>query len=208
MMAKTASDILKGLSLKVKNITKDEAKSFDFLLDEIPMRIIRRTLLGKDINNGMLKALSANYILYREGKMSFRTSRYGSVYPIFNTEKISMAVGKTTKRKNKKGEGANTSIEFVKHIVGDKFKPPKLSSDTKPAKSNLTLTGEMLSSIEGKRSGSLFTFFFSNSFSSDKARWAKEGGRPFFGLSETDKKGLTTKISSIFRQILRDNFKG
>ena len=151
-MAKTASDILKALSLKVKNITKDEAKSFDFLLDEIPMRIIRRTLLGKDLNNSPLKRLSPNYIKARK-KMS-------------------------------------------------------LGSDAKPTKSNLTLTGEMLSSIEGKRSGSLFTFFFSNSFANDKARWAKEGGRPFFGLSESDKKGLTTKISSIFRQILRDNFKG
>lgn len=208
-MAKTASAILKELSAKVRKVTEVESKTFDFLLDEIPMRIIRRTLLGKDINNSTLKALSASYILYREGKMSFRTSKYGGVYPIFNTEKISMAVGKTTKRKNKKGEGANTSIEFVKHIVGDKFKPPKLSSDTKPAKSNLTLTGEMLSSIEGTRNGNRFTFSFgSNTFANDKARWAKEGGRPFFGLSETDKKGLTTKISSIFRQILRDNFKG
>lgn len=151
-MAKAASDILKALSLKVKNITKDEAKSFDFLLDEIPMRIIRRTLLGKDIDNNPLKKLSPNYIKARK-KMS-------------------------------------------------------LGSDAKPNKSNLTLTGEMLSSIEGKRSGNVFTFFFSNSFANDKARWAKEGGRPFFGLSETDKKGLTVKISSIFRQILRDSFKG
>lgn len=152
-MAKTASDVLKGLSLKVKNITKDESKSFDFLLNEIPMRIIRRTLLGKDLNNSPLKKLSTNYIKAR-----------------------------------KKMNG--------------------LSSDAKPAKSNLTLTGEMLSSIEGKRSGSLFIFSFSNSFANDKAKWAKEGGRPFFGLSESDKKGLTVKISSIFRQILRDSFKG
>lgn len=152
-MAKTASDILKALSLKVKNITKDEAKSFDFLLDEIPMRIIRRTLLGKDLNNSPLKKLSPNYIKARK-KMD-------------------------------------------------------LGSDAKPAKSNLTLTGEMLSSIVGVRNGNIFTFSFgSNTFANDKARWAKEGGRPFFGLSETDKKGLTTKISSILRQILRDNFKG
>lgn len=152
-MAKAASDILKELSKKVSDVTKTEAKSFDFLLDEIPMRIIRRTLLGKDLDNNPLKKLSPNYIKARKN-------------------------------------------------MND------LSSDAKPAKSNLTLTGEMLSSIEGSRSGSLFTFFFSNSFSNDKARWAKEGGRPFFGLSETDKKGLTTKISSIFRQILRDTFKG
>lgn len=152
-MAKTASDILRELSRKVKDVTKTEAKSFDFLLDEIPMRIIRRTLLGKDLDNNPLKKLSPNYIKARKN-------------------------------------------------MND------LSSDAKPAKSNLTLTGEMLSSIEGKRNGTLFTFFFSNSFSNDKARWAKEGGRPFFGLSETDKKGLTTKISSIFRQILRDSFKG
>lgn len=174
-MAKTASDILKALSLKVKNITKDEAKSFDFLLDEIPMRIIRRTLLGKDIDNNPLKKLSKSYIEFRKGNLSFRTSKTGVVYPI------------------KKGS----------------FTPPTLSSDAKPAKSNLTLTGEMLSSIVGKRSGNIFTFSFgSNTFANDKARWAKEGGRPFFGLSESDKKGLTTKISSIFRQILRDNFKG
>jgi len=152
-MAKTASDILRELSKKVKDVTKTEAKSFDFLLDEIPMRIIRRTLLGKDISNSPLKKLSPNYIKARK-KMD-------------------------------------------------------LGSDAKPTKSNLTLTGEMLSSIEGKRSGTLFTFSFgSNTFANDKARWAKEGGRPFFGLSETDKKGLTTKISSIFRQILRDTFKG
>ena len=202
-MAKTASDILKALSLKVKNITKDEAKSFDFLLDEIPMRIIRRTLLGKDINNNALKSLSASYILARKGFLKGEASFMARVD--LSKRDINKIVKGTYNKKTKlTSDGGKLKLISFK-AAG----LPKLSSDAKPARSNLTLTGEMLSSIVGKRSGNIFTFSFgSNTFANDKARWAKEGGRPFFGLSESDKKGLTTKISSIFRQILRDNFKG
>lgn len=201
-MAKTASDILRGLSAKVKNITKDEAKSFDFLLDEIPMRIIRRTLLGKDINNNALKSLSASYILARKGFLKGEASFMARV-ELTKRDMNKIVKGTFNKKTKLTSDGGKLKLISFK-AAG----LPTLSSDTKPAKSNLTLTGEMLSSIEGKRNGTLFTFFFSNSFSNDKARWAKEGGRPFFGLSESDKKGLTTKISSIFRQILRNNFKG
>ena len=202
-MAKTASDILKELSLKVRKVTEVESKTFDFLLDEIPMRIIRRTLLGKDINNNALKSLSASYILARKGFLKGEASFMARV-DLSKRDMNKIVKGTFNKKTKLTSDGGKLKLISFKASG-----LPTLSSDAKPAKSNLTLTGEMLSSIVGKRSGNIFTFSFgSNTFANDKARWAKEGGRPFFGLSETDKKGLTTKISSIFRQILRDNFKG
>lgn len=150
MSMKKASDVLKELNKKVENAAKLKDGSLDFVLDEVPQRIIRRTLLGKDIDGKKLKPLSENYIKFRK---------------------------KTT-----------------------------LSADTKPNKSNLTLTGLMLSSIVGIRVGNIFRFTFSNDQDA-KARWAREGGRPFFGLTKLDEKALRRKIAQILRDNMRSIFK-
>jgi hypothetical protein len=151
-MAYQASQVLKNLAKKIEKYAELKGDGFEFLVDEIPLRIIRRTLQGKDENNKPLKPLSAKYILAR---WHFK----------------------------KRGEmGLDASI----------------------SKSNLTLTGQMLSSIIGARTGSKFTFTFSNVESDKKAYYARTTGRPFFNLSPTDKKGLLTKISAIIRKNLRE----
>jgi hypothetical protein len=147
-MAYQASLVLKNLASKVEKITDFKSNDFNFILDEIPLRIIRRTLQGKDENNKALKPLSALYVKARK-----------------------------------------------------RF---KLSKDAAPSRSNLTLTGQMLSSIVGSRAGNLFSFKFSNTESDKKAYYARTTGRPFFNLSPSDKKGLLIKIGSIIRKNLRD----
>lgn len=148
-----ASDQLKDLKRRAEKALQ-LGDGLDFLLEEIPFRIIRRTLLGKDINNTPLKPLSKQYVSFR------------------------------------------------------KLNPSILSKDAKPSKSNLTLTGEMLSSIAGVRNGTVFTFTFTNAEADKKAEFVRKGGRKFFGLSVLDTKALTQKVSKILRDNLRELFKG
>ena len=166
------SEILKDYARAVRMV--DPAK-FDFLKEEIPERIKIRTRLGKGVDAGelgWLDPLSPNYVLFRKGKMSFRTKRGTKrVFPIFN------------------------------------FKKPELSQFTSPGRSNLTLTGKMLDSIVGTRSGFKFTFYFNTKEADDKAKWAREKGRNFFELSRSEKQGFSRKIEQIIKDTIRELFK-
>jgi hypothetical protein len=82
-----------------------------------------------------------------------------------------------------------------------------LSGLTTAKRSNLTLTGQMLDSIKGARIGYKFIFFFNNTESDNKAKWAAEGGRPFFELSDSEKNGLFRKVQKILRDEIRSIFK-
>jgi hypothetical protein len=82
-----------------------------------------------------------------------------------------------------------------------------LSGETTPGKSNLTLSGEMLDSIKGRRDGLKFTFFFGNTEANNKAKWASENGRPFFELSNSEKNGIFRRVTQIIKEELRSIFK-
>lgn len=82
-----------------------------------------------------------------------------------------------------------------------------LSQFTTPKRSNLTLTGQMLDSIKGIRSGLRFTFFFDNTDADKKAKWAADGGRPFFELSNSEKNGIFRRVTQIIKEELRSIFK-
>lgn len=76
----------------------------------------------------------------------------------------------------------------------------KLSSETSPNRSNLTLTGSMLNDMVAERSGFTFKFSFKDELNSKKANWVALGGRRFFDLSKSERNGLQRKISDIIRQ--------
>ena len=97
--------------------------------------------------------------------------------------------------------------ELTPKYVEIRKKDESLYNETTPKRSNLTRTGEMLNSIIGSRSGSLFTFRFSNTDSDKKAYWADQTGRPFFDLTPSERNGLQRKISAIIRDTIRQLFK-
>lgn len=97
--------------------------------------------------------------------------------------------------------------ELTPKYVEIRKKDKSLYNETTPKRSNLTRTGEMLNSIIGSRSGSLFTFRFSNTDSDKKAYWADQTGRPFFDLTPSERNGLQRKISAIIRDTIRQLFK-
>lgn len=91
----------------------------------------------------------------------------------------------------------------------EKRKKGKLSAETKPKKSNLTFTGQMLDAIVGVRKGTHFIFSFkgsrgdSDKTNDDLAKYAREKGRPFFELSESERKGLSRKITTIIKESIK-----
>lgn len=201
-MAYQASLVLKNLAKRIEKYTEFKGDNLDFLVDEIPLRIIRRTLQGNDENNKPLKPLSDTYVIARRG---FKVGEAWFYARSQLSIKQSLRHIKGTLSKNKvivpNKKGNTSEIKLIK------FKAkglPVLGADASPTKSNLTLTGQMLSSIIGNRDGSKFTFIFSNPESDKKAYYARTTGRPFFNLSPTDKKGLLTKISAIIRKNLRE----
>jgi hypothetical protein len=82
----------------------------------------------------------------------------------------------------------------------------KLSPLTKPGKSNLTLTGEMLDQLKATVQGAKITITFGNQFSKDKARWNQESGRKFLFISRVQierlKNGLEKKITTLLKKYL------
>lgn len=84
----------------------------------------------------------------------------------------------------------------------------ELHSETTSNRSNLTLTGEMLYSIIGKRKEYSFKFIFANDASDMKAYWASKTGRPFFELLPSERNGIQREISEIIMKNLRAIFKG
>jgi len=80
------------------------------------------------------------------------------------------------------------------------------STNTSPAKSNLTRTGEMLDAIQPIKTaiGSV-TIGLKDSINSNKAQWNTEKGRPFMNLSSAEMKQiqnfLRDKINSILDKL-------
>jgi len=187
-MTKKPSDILKDYAKSVEMV---DPSKFDFLLQEIP-RIIRvRTRLGKGLL-GKLKELSPKYIDARKKDKSL----YNETTPRIIRVRTRLGKGLLGKLK-----------ELSPKYIDARKKDKSLYNETTPKKSNLTRTGEMLNSIIGTRSGTLFTFFFSNTDSNKKAYWADQTGRPFFDLTPSERNGLQRKISAIIRDTIRQLFK-
>jgi mRNA-degrading endonuclease RelE of RelBE toxin-antitoxin system len=116
------------------------------------------------------------------------------------------------RRRTRLGKGVTKSgdLQTLKKLDPKYIKWRKnqsLPPETKPSKSNLTLTGSMLNNIKGKRSGTKLIFYFVGSTrgveNEKKAKYARELGRNFFALSKTEKNGILTKIRSIISRAIR-----
>lgn len=93
------------------------------------------------------------------------------------------------------------SFEYVEHRKTFKG----LSELTKPTKSNLTLTGDMLDDLTATAQNDQITITFKNQYSKDKARWVS-AVRPFLFISRVQierlKNNLEKKITELLKKYL------
>ena len=180
----TNKEVIDKIKRDIEAGLKDN-KELDFILKEVPEQIEKRTRLGKGTVDGganeKLKPLSPSYIMAREG------FKVGEVH--FNAK-----TKKSVKKVKFKAKGL-----------------PKLSELTTPRKSNLTLTGQLLKSIEGIRKGTLFTFSLKGKrddglTNEQVGKYVKEGGRSFFSLSKSEKQGLSRKIAKVIKESVKKAF--
>lgn len=209
------SEKLKQIRKKVESTLGDN-KDFDFLLTEIPAQIEKRTRLGKGVSESgeleKIKPLSEGYVLARKGYKAGEV-RFIAVKKL--TVKQSKALNKRIIKKNQSSKGVFTSLKGgYGKLKKVRFKAkglPVMSELTNPKKSNLTLTGQMLSAIRGIRNGTKFIFTFAGTRDDGKtnsqiAQYARENGRPFFSLSKSEQNGLQRKISKIIKESIKKLF--
>ncbi len=125
-------------------------------------------------------------------------------------------VSNQIQKRTRLGKGVTDSgdlkpLEKLSDGYVEQRKKGPLDSRTRPKKSNLTRTGQLLDAIKGVRNGSLFTFTFKDSRNdgeknSDIARWAAEKGRRFFDLSKSERIGLSRKISQVIKKKIKELF--
>lgn len=111
----------------------------------------------------------------------------------------------------------NGMVEFTTldgKFVRFKVKTPKLGRFGSPAKSNLTLSGEMLESISyrifSNTSGELYipdTIRSDGKTNKEIAEYVSMNGRPFFNLSDKDFRILQAFVLRLLRNKLRSNIK-
>lgn len=104
--------------------------------------------------------------------------------------------------------GKNIKLDPLSELYVERRKKLKLDSNTKPKRSNLTATGQMLRAIFGTRQGTRFIFSFKGSREDGKtndevASYAPKLGRPFFNLSNTERVGVQRKLAQLIRNALK-----
>jgi phage gpG-like protein len=99
------------------------------------------------------------------------------------------------------------------HIVkiNGNFTKPALGEFGSPGKSNLTMSGEMLSALTYKLMNNGFMLYIKGKFNQDKAKWNSEGrtspnripARPFMAITESEQKVLRREYVNALRKIIR-----
>jgi len=162
-------------------------------------QIRKRTRLGWLIGaNGQKtykKKLSKNYVLQRKGKLAFRTGSHGRVYAIetlTNNEIKSYSIGTKGRKQN------NRNRKFLRE------NKPKLDPTTRPGKSNLTVSGELLRSIRGKgASPGRGLVYLKGMRNNEIASWQARKGRRFLHLSRQEINKLTRQIASDLERYMK-----
>jgi hypothetical protein len=116
---------------------------------------------------------------------------------------------KLIKRRTRLGGGVERSLGPRTKLdkLSTKYKKQRkkmkgLSSFTRPSKSNLTLTSDMLDHIgvNARRAG--VSLKFTKKFAKDKAKWVQDAGRNFFHLSKPEFKQLRIKLEKRVQKFL------
>jgi len=157
------------------------------------------------VSQAFLKVLAekARQIIYR------RTKSGKGVNPSSGSEQTLKALSPRY-IEYRKGNFSFTTKKKGKKVTAN-AKKPRLGEFGSPSKSNLTLTGEMLDSIQIKIQKYGFLLYFPNT----KHKWSKrvtvrqlaqyvqENGRPFFSLSQGEIRVLLKAVQDDVRKQLR-----
>lgn len=119
-------------------------------------------------------------------------------------------------RTRNKGQGLNSDASRTKKLSKlaestiKKRRSTKLHPSTTPERSNLTMTGRLLDSLDFKvkpdPDGVIITIYISDAKANEYARYVSEEiepNRPFLGLSS----GEYTKVNKELDRILREEFR-
>jgi hypothetical protein len=139
---------LVGLALNKPDVTRR-------LANKVKLIVYRRVKSGYGVNSDRegvddvkrkkLKELSKTYIEYRKGIAIYRRTKNGGTLRITREKRTIAIRGKESRGNKKRGIAANTRVRFAKKW---NFTKPKLGPFGRAAKSNLTLTGQMLESMQ------------------------------------------------------------
>lgn len=120
--------------------------------------------------------------------------------------KYMRALAAIIKKRTRLGFGVAKDGASKKKLKGlsskyiDKRKKSRLSSQTRPGRSNLTFTGQMLDALTGggEKEGPGVVFLEENrnddKKNSDIAEWNEDKGRPFLYISKAERKQLEKKV--------------
>lgn len=132
------------------------------------------------------------------------------------------------KKRTQLGKGVSDNggaLQKLKPLESELYKKARqrnkanLDKNTKPNRSNLTATGQMLNSITGVRSGTKFTFSLKDSRKNDLSGnpsrvtntdvmgFQEKQGRPFFYLAKPEITLFTRKIKDIITERIKKLFK-
>jgi len=120
------------------------------------------------------------------------------------------------KKRTRLGYGVKAENEKQERLAGlspnyvKRRKNLDLNSETRPGKSNLTRTGQMLDGIEAQRLGEGEYRFFINGNRNDSdlsndevATFVEKAGRPFFHLSKTERANIFRSARKIIQNALK-----
>lgn len=184
------------------------SKQIQETLGELAVQIIyNRVKSGKGVDNDnnsepettnltSLKRLSNSYIQFRKGLVVFRTNAQGRVYPIYPARKV-----------GKRGKPLKSRESFPVPVTG------KYGS---AAKSNLTLTGQMLDALTYTASRNKVRVFIKNTIRSE-GKFAKKltnqqvaeyvsKDRPFMAIASGEMRILIREYERYVATIIKKLF--
>jgi hypothetical protein len=103
----------------------------------------------------------------------------------------------------KEHSGNRTKLKALSEPYKKQRKRMKLDSTARPAKSNLTQTGEMLREISVKSIRKSTELYFKTSDAKNKAEWTQDAGRKFFFFSKPEVRQLTKILNEKLLKILK-----
>lgn len=208
---KIKSDLRK-LEKKFKGIiesafSKDRMDVYAMFLANL---IKKRTRLGYGVKGDgadktLLKPLNSQYILFRKMLKSFQSRKAKAKKP----EKTQF---KLTKKQMEQASVSDLRgvLFFQKH---NKVEDLKLSQDTTPSKSNLTLSGQLLDQITGRGVGIGKAEVLieekrnDGKKNSDIVEWQENQKRMFFRISKLEKQQLINTAKKDLSDYIKKQFK-
>lgn len=149
-----------------------------------------------------------------------------NVFSTSTMNEIAESIAETIRKRTRQGKGISSKDENSKLTTLKKLSPDyidirkkynaELHSQTNPRKSNLTATGQLLDSIEGKGEKNKITIEIndergpgidgrkSNVGNNKLRKFVEEKGRIFFGLSKSERNAIKRDLRNRIKQAVKN----